>query len=253
MHLDRYARAVTKGAKSAVVCEIYSLVQDSCPRRGQGAFVVRRSAAGGDPRWYECGMKTARRRITSALRECLPDRYPSSNAFRRTRKRQNAAKKRPEQQQRQQPPPPPQQQQQELRTNENGNNDNNGVETSLFHRLEEGNDDDDELLARPIPLVEMDDWSLSSISSHNTLDDEENDDDNDRDDDGGGGSKEEQEQDFNRLVESYPELINLSSLSRTSSCHFLDDDSDDDCKKEEAEDFRDLFQSYSELNKIFQI
>jgi hypothetical protein len=166
MHIEKYARANTKGGKSTIVCEIYSIIQESCPN-GQGVFIKNI-----DGSWYECSMKMARRKITSTLRECLPDRYPSSNASRRERK----AKRKLEQE-----------------SAENGES---------FRRLGE---DDDELV--PIPLLDKDDddWSLLSISSH-VFDDGEDDFDVSLssisphvfDDDDG-------ENDF--LIQTYPELL----------------------------------------------
>jgi hypothetical protein len=66
---------IKKESKSAIVSQIVLMVQDSCS--GQEGFIQYKNK-----RWWGCDRISARRRVTSTLRDCCPDdRYTSSNAF----------------------------------------------------------------------------------------------------------------------------------------------------------------------------
>jgi hypothetical protein len=166
-------------------------------------------------------MKMARRRITSVLREYLPYKYTSSNAF---RKQTREAKRK----------------QQSIYSGQ------------TFRRL----GDDDE--PAPIPLLEEDDLTLSVISSY-TFDDDDYGDDGGKVDpsslnqtypevislssisshlfDKADDSKE----DFNSTIQCYPAVIDNMSLSSISSHDFDDGDSDG------KDSFSSLIQSHPEV------
>lgn len=60
-----------KSTKSAIVSEIVSLIHSSC--NGQEGFVKYMNG-----RWWKCTESHARQQVTAALRDCHPDKYPSS-------------------------------------------------------------------------------------------------------------------------------------------------------------------------------
>jgi len=79
LFIDKYAKATTRDEKSGIAAEIVSIVHESCG--GRGGFVRDR-----DGRGWESSHKFARRRVTTALRDCRPDKYASSSSIRLAKK-----------------------------------------------------------------------------------------------------------------------------------------------------------------------
>ena len=84
-HLDQYAKAETKGAKSQIVNQVFDVVH-SCG----GNFIRRKSG-----RWYLVPDATAREKIGSHFRDCLHDRYRSAakQKIARRRERKQASRR----------------------------------------------------------------------------------------------------------------------------------------------------------------
>jgi hypothetical protein len=77
----------SKGAKSAIVSNIVSMIAESC--EGREGFIKYKNG-----RWWECTASFAHQHVSAALRDCCPDMYSSStNSKLNKRRRKIEAKK----------------------------------------------------------------------------------------------------------------------------------------------------------------
>jgi hypothetical protein len=88
--IERYSRADSKAAKSAIVSEIITMI-----RQADGNFCIYKSGV-----WIEVGDRYAREKVSALLRDLLHTQYRSSNKAKAARRRaRNQNKKEQENQQ----------------------------------------------------------------------------------------------------------------------------------------------------------